>query len=106
MDKYSICGYDCKKCPIYVATISNNLDAIRKHLFLGPNVNVTLDEYGCFGCLSDKSKNMMCKSCMIRSCANENKLNSCSDCQKFPCAYLNVISPESMENLKKIKGEK
>lgn len=99
---FAFCGYDCSKCPVYIATENKNLEQLRKILY-NNNPNETIDSLGCYGCKSDKSINYMCANCLIRQCAMEKKIDNCGLCDQFPCGKLVYISKETMECLKQIK---
>lgn len=66
----SKCGFDCGKCPIYIATIKNDLnmkkEILTKHL--ENNQIISLEEIECYGCNSKKdSKYPYLKKCDIRN---------------------------------------
>ena len=39
------CGYDCSECPVYKATMSNNLEELKRVLFAPHNKADGQDEY-------------------------------------------------------------
>lgn len=101
------CGYDCKNCPVYIATKNNDLELL-KQIVITPGVTCdqTIENLGCFGCCSTKTINSMCINCPIRKCSQEQKLENCGWCDKFPCEKLNYISEKTMNYLKEIKKER
>lgn len=81
------CGHDCSRCVTYIATQTDD-DTLReqsqrfyKEQF---GKNVPLEKISCYG---GRSKNVfeLCKSCPFVKCCNENNVNSCSKCPKYPC---------------------
>jgi hypothetical protein len=66
----SKCGFDCEKCPVYIATVSNNLsmkkDILAKHIENGQEIS--LEEIECYGCNSkNDSKYPYLKKCDLRN---------------------------------------
>ena len=103
----SYCGYDCSLCPVFIASKVNDLDTLRKILFISNDKEISVDTHGCYGCCDERSKNFMCLNCYIKSCAQDKLLNSCGKCSDFPCQYLkNNISVKTMETLENIKNNK
>ncbi len=102
-DNVSYCGFDCGKCPVYQATISNNPEKIMEIMKVPVDKNLTIKEVGCEGCKSEL-RNHMCKTCYIRNCNEKRKIDSCAHCDSFPCEYISKnISKETMEYLKSIR---
>ena len=101
----AFCGYDCRKCPVFIETQNNNLEKLRKILY-NNNPNETIETLGCIGCKADKNVNKMCVNCQIRICALEKGISSCGLCDEFPCSKLVYISNETMEKLKMINKER
>ena len=102
---YSYCGYDCKECPIYKATISNDIETLKRIYFIGPDKECSIETHGCKGCKSDL-KNHMCDTCFIKNCNIEKKITNCAHCEEYPCGYLkNYISVQTRETLDKIHKE-
>ena len=101
------CGYDCSECPVYKATMSNNLEELKCVLFAPHNKEHTIESLGCYGCNDPRSKNHMCSNCFIKNCATSKKIKNCGYCDEFPCNYLkNYISVNTMMVLKEINGKK
>lgn len=101
------CGYDCKRCPVYLATQHNDIELL-KQIVITPgisNIEQTVEKLGCYGCCDKKTVNIMCSNCPIRICAKEKQIINCGYCNDFPCDKLNYISEKTMEYLKKINDE-
>lgn len=100
--KLSVCGYDCSKCPIYLATISNDLTKLKQILKKDSN-ELTIENSGCLGCFSEKV-NHMCDTCFMKNCTKRRGIDSCGKCNNFPCDYTKkYLTKESIDNLNKIK---
>jgi len=98
------CGYNCKKCPVYIATINEDIDLLRQ-IVITPGVSnreLDIKNIGCFGCCNNDSVNHLCLNCTIRLCAKEKNIQSCGYCNEFPCVKLNYISSSTMDYLKSI----
>jgi len=61
-NKLSYCNFDCRKCSVYIATISEDIEGKKK---VAIKYNIDLSEVNCLGCKSDKINNM-CRNCDIR----------------------------------------
>jgi hypothetical protein len=77
------CGYNCHLC----AARSDD-PAVRQKLVDGwrkifGHQDYTAENVKCDGCLSDGT--VADKSCQARPCAKEKGLESCADCDEFPC---------------------
>ena len=102
------CGYDCKNCPIYLATQYNDIELL-KQIVITPgvsNIEQTVENLGCFGCCNNKSINIMCSKCPIRICAKLKQIENCGWCDNFPCDKLNHISEKTMNYLTEIYKER
>jgi hypothetical protein len=102
------CGYDCKRCPVFLATQNNDLELL-KQIVITPGVSIqnqTVEEMGCFGCCDKKTVNYMCKGCPIRICASQKDIENSGWCDNFPCEKLNFISEKTMDFLKSINNKK
>lgn len=103
--KYAICGFDCSSCPLYKASINNDIDEIKRNLMIGPNIDVTVESHGCKGCRTNT--NCQCaKMCYMRECAHKKEIESCAFCKEYPCDYVSsFISEESKKVLDELHEE-
>ena len=98
------CGYDCTKCPVYIATKNKNIELL-KQIVITPGIsleNQTVEALGCLGCCDKDNVNVMCKTCAIRTCSKEKELLNCGYCKEFPCSKLNHISLKTRQYLEEI----
>lgn len=101
MKNIAYCGYDCNKCPVYLATFNQNLAKL-KEILKNNDANKTIDDLGCMGCKSGLI-NHMCDSCTVKKCCEDKNIESCGECKDFPCRYaLQYFSKETMEYLNNI----
>lgn len=84
------CGYNCYLC----AARSNDINTRKKLVdtwrkYLG-HQNYTPENVACKGCKS-KSAKIADKQCKARPCAQEKKLESCAQCNEFPCQKMSKL---------------
>ncbi|MFW9827868.1 MAG: DUF3795 domain-containing protein [Candidatus Thorarchaeota archaeon] len=84
------CGLYCGVCAIHIADRDNNSK------FKGILVDVykpfskTIDDIKCKGCLSENQDDIFgyCKICPMRDCVNGKGIESCYQCEDFPCKFV------------------
>lgn len=86
------CGLYCEQCSARVAFLEQNA----KHLEYFPAKykveRPTLSNYDCEGC---KGRNI-CGPCTIKSCASTKNIESCAECNSFPCATLEAFGSDGV----------
>ena len=100
------CGFDCGKCPIYIATAEDN-DEMRQSLaekLSTPEKTLTKEDINCFGCKGEvRYIHPFCNVCAIRLCAISHGVSfNCGECEEYPCAEIEIRIPadgESRRNL-------
>ncbi len=114
MDIIAYCGLNCGKCPVYIATISNDdkkrkevLEKWNKHF----NFEMNLEDINCYGCLDkEKIKFNYCINCGIRKCTLQKKLLNCAYYNEYTqCKTLNdffVHAKEAKNNLENVRKSK
>lgn len=75
------CGVYCGVCPQMVAYKNNNERLKEK---LAANYGVKPEDISCDGCTSDNPF-LLCASCNIKSCVQAKGIESCAECEEFPC---------------------
>jgi len=107
--KIAYCGIYCGACGIFLATESNELEELSKEL------KIPVTYLACKGCRSD-TNNLCCMNCGIKRCCGHKNINSCNECNEFPCANLkkldqrhlrddNVSLIENLVRIRKIGAE-
>lgn len=94
--KIAYCGYDCTNCPIYQASIKNDVELLK--IIAYASVDVDVETIKCLGC-SKNNDNKYCSKCLIRLCAATKNLDNCGWCKDFPCDKLSNISPQTYQYL-------
>ena len=86
------CGLVCTNCPTYLATRANDDDARKKTVDLYEKkfgFKLKIEDINCDGCLSVGGKLIgYCRTCEIRKCGMEKKLDACAVCDEQPCGKL------------------
>ena len=82
------CGLYCGVCSIYIADRDNNLKFKEKLVNLYKAFVKTTDEIACSGCMSDGTIFSFCQRCPIRSCVKDKEIESCHQCDDFPCKFI------------------
>lgn len=88
------CGLLCTECPAYVALRTNDDDLRTRtaRRWSGPNYPVTPEEVDCDGCKSEGGKLFKnCTVCTVRQCSSKKGLETCANCDKYPCADLQQV---------------
>jgi hypothetical protein len=98
MDPFGACGDDCSCCPRYIATQSNDTQALNRVkelwvLFGWRTPEVTIEELKCRGC----GKENKCSYQTLRDCAFGKGLQNCGMCKDYPCKLTNAAF-EKTEN--------
>ena len=101
MSNIAFCGYDCSKCPVCLATISQDLQKLKEILKVS-DASKTVDDLGCMGCKLGLI-NHMCDSCIVKKCCKSKNIENCGECSEFPCEYASkYFSKETMDYLNNI----
>jgi len=75
------CGVYCGVCPQLIAYKTDNARLKEK---LAENFGVKPEEIVCEGCTSELPF-VFCRLCDIKSCVKDKDIESCAECNKFPC---------------------
>jgi len=93
-DMIAYCGINCTQCPAHLATLENDLgkaQAIAEAWSKQFNVNVTVDNVWCDGCLVGGKKCAHCHECEIRACGIEKGVENCAHCDDYACDILTAF---------------
>jgi hypothetical protein len=112
MSMIAYCGLHCEKCSAFLATLHNDDDLRAKvakewsEMYLIP---VKAEDINCTGCRSDGVKSQYCERlCRIRLCAQGREVQTCADCDWFPCEHLNEVfrfAPQAKVLLEALRKE-
>lgn len=88
-DMIGFCGYNCRIC----AARSDDPEVRQKVVdgwrkFFG-HTHYTAENVKCAGCRGDGK--IADEQCQVRPCAMEKGLNSCVECNDFPCKNVNKL---------------
>ena len=104
------CGYDCSKCPVYIA--SDKDKSYKKDIaekMSNEQYRYTTRDICCSGCTDLKGKCFKyCRECQIRLCGIKNKVKNCALCSSYPCDKIEELierSPKAGEALENIRRE-
>lgn len=104
------CGIDCSKCEGYLATQSGDEQQqaqVAQDWSRQFNVDIKPENVICDGCKAEKRKSIHCaNTCNIRKCCIDKKIESCIECEDFPCDdEKNIVEhvPEAKNNLESLK---
>lgn len=103
------CGLICTDCGAYIAKRMDD-DELRKKTarqWSTPDWPVKAGEVNCDGCKSKEGVLFKhCKDCGVRACASQRGLDTCAQCDEYPCstlqALLDILGDEAKDNLIKI----
>jgi hypothetical protein len=94
------CGLVCDTCPIYLATrVTNVEEQTRMRVEIA---RLCREQYGlkyepadindCDGCRTEGGRLFSgCKSCAIRKCAKEKRVENCAHCAEYVCGKLETF---------------
>ena len=103
-DMIGYCGYNCQNCAARSSDIKVReklVNAWRKYLGIQ---NYTAENVYCEGCKS-KGDIIAYKECKARPCARAKGLDSCAQCNEFPCDNIKLLL-DSIASLTCLKAPK
>jgi hypothetical protein len=83
----SPCGMYCSVCAVRAADRDNDQELKG---MLAPIFGVKSEQVACEGCRSEETF-QFAKACAIRTCAGEKRLESCHECEDFPCDHFSTF---------------
>ena len=108
--KVAYCGIDCTTCEEHQATVDGApIDRVELLEYWRQEYpDSTMDSVTCYGCREHGTRLFfLCKKCEIRRCAMEKKVETCADCDAYPCPKLEhhlALFPEARKNLEMIRN--
>lgn len=113
LKQLAVCGYPCLKlCPLYPATIENNVEAkkaVYEQWEIKKNFGIEFDpdKIYCYGCRAfDKPDNLLGMSaCDGRKCVKANEMQSCIQCKNLTSCDKEIWKkfPQLYESTKKLQ---
>ena len=99
------CGLNCNECPVYLASIVNNVAAQIQlaREYSTDTCKFSKEDMYCLGCHSDTVSPKMCGDCQIRICGMKKSYGSCAECDEFPCSTLRENLDDSSDNMNNLK---
>jgi hypothetical protein len=105
------CGLDCAKCPAYVATQANDMEALRKvaaEWTVTYKFAFTPEAILCDGCTPQEGRHVgNCAECAVRACAIERQVANCARCTEYGCEKITQFTnaaPELKKNLEALRA--
>ena len=111
MDKMiAYCGINCSDCPAFLATRADDDDMRHKVVVLWSKqfqMKLSDEDINCDGCKTDNGCLFgHCRTCRMRACCSEKKLDTCADCSDYECEELKAFHtfvPQAKEMIEKIR---
>jgi hypothetical protein len=101
----AICGFDCRKCPAYKATHSNDkaeMERVAAEWSKVAGKKMSVKDILCDGCRVPGGRRVVyCASCNIKTCAEEREYITCAHCPECPCDK--IIQRKTREMLEALK---
>ena len=105
------CGLTCTECPAYIATQTNDAEAmarVAEQWSAEYSTQLIVDDCWCNGCLAEKGPWMShCAKCEIRACGVEKGVENCAHCDDYGCDKLTEFfgfAPAAREMLDGIRN--
>ena len=92
-DMTAPCGLPCFECYFYLAQFDREMaETIAGVLQLAP------DEVRCKGCRAEGGQCAhLAMDCRVYSCTENKGMQTCAECQDFPCEYLHPYRDQAMK---------
>ncbi len=81
---FAPCGTNCGVCPYLIAYKTNDQRMKEK---LAKSIGIKPEQIVCEGCMSEEPL-FFCKSCCMKSCVAEKEIESCAECDDYPCSII------------------
>jgi hypothetical protein len=84
------CGLYCGVCAIHIADKENNSKFKEILVDVYKPFSKSIEDIKCKGCMSENQEDIFgyCKMCPIRDCIKGKEIESCHQCDDFPCKYI------------------
>jgi hypothetical protein len=104
----TMCGYRCDLCKAFAGNIKKNdqrqqLSEMWKKYY---NLEIAAEDIYCDGCRCiKKGAKRIDGGCPVRECVINNAINSCADCNKYPCSLFEQHEGLCFEKAQMMKGD-
>ena len=100
------CGIVCSECAAYLATQAEDLVALEKmaaQASLDFGVEMTVADAMCDGCLATTDRQIgYCHQCAVRQCALSKHVETCANCESFPCETIDAFATPGSEHRQRL----
>jgi hypothetical protein len=96
----SICGLNCAKCEIYLASHGDETLRLKLLNWFKKNIDSSIEDISCEKCRGP-TNHCWSGDCKMRSCAIKRGLEYCFECPDFVCEYVEEFASEGMEHHKR-----
>lgn len=104
------CGLVCSNCEAYIATKTNDSDAIARvagEWSAKYGADIKPEYVWCDGCMTEGDKKCgHVGECQIRACVIERRLANCAGCSDFGCGKINELlnaAPEARKTMDSLR---
>jgi hypothetical protein len=88
----AFCGIVCSECPALEATQEDDGEDLKRVAAEWSEMfgqDLTAEDCICDGCLAtDGRRSSYCKTCQIRACGVERRVQNCAHCEEYACDKL------------------
>ena len=92
------CGFDCAKCPVYIASETGD-EKLKRELierFSEGTESIGFEQIECHGCKSDiPSGHRFCSECEFRTCARRRGISSWASAAAIPARASSGVFPSA-----------
>ena len=103
MKQLSVCGMECEKCPLFMATVKQDKEALTQ-LALDCSIEgkqFQPEDMHCLGCWTKENDcTKMCMDCEIRNCGKKHGKLNCGECEFYPCEIYERRIPKNAQSRK------
>lgn len=105
------CGLACHECGAYLATVAGDDEKRRDVAATWSeeySAEIHMEDINCLGCHAEGDILFHhCRVCEIRQCGQKMDIDTCAECEEYPCSLLSdffIFVPEAKERLDAVKA--
>lgn len=92
-DMTAPCGLPCFECYLYLAQFDGQMAEM-----IAGVLNLPVEKIKCKGCRAeDGNCAHLAMACRVYSCIKKTDMETCAECDDFPCEYLHPYSDQAMK---------